>query len=217
MCAFEVTHPDTLTPENKLDDIIYSHTHDVEGQADLNQLPQSVQDLIESLGNKKLLGYELIEKKELAAGTTSCTFSNLHGDSDIEYLLQFTGILNITDSTLLLRFNNSATGYLGSGSVVRNGLTTYQAYGYDSNGLPLAGTPWSNTNPYTFFESKLIVKSGNPRLGRSSFVQRGTYGVGGKLFSTWGNTSDEVTSLVIVPANGSFSGIMTLYKKFLIE
>ncbi len=36
----------------------------------------------------KMLGYELVEEKILPAGTTSCTFSNLDGDTDEEYLLE---------------------------------------------------------------------------------------------------------------------------------
>jgi hypothetical protein len=63
MAEFEITHPDILSPTNKLDDKIYAKKHNFSGQLPLENLPDAIQSIIDQLSGKTLLGYELVERK----------------------------------------------------------------------------------------------------------------------------------------------------------
>ncbi len=216
MAEFEITHPDILSPTNKLDDKIYAKKHNFSGQLPLENLPDAIQSIIDQLSGKTLLGYELVEEKNLPAGTTTYTFDGLDGDVDEEYLIEFNITSTITkqDKVLGILPNGITTNLVtnifrnwegGQGSLSVNTLLGVINHGEVGNTL------------YQIGEMKLFAKTGKPRLGYSRVVSLGPSNVMNGMSSfRWKDSVTKITNLVFVHEGGSFSGTVRLWKKILI-
>ncbi len=157
-------------------------------------------------------GWELIEEKTLNSGTTTTTFTNLNGNVDLEYLVEYE--LNITsgDNTIVVRPNNdSESNYVGTL------LEDYNTTGavYSKAALVLASTGW---NEATFAWGKGLINpvSGRKRSLLNECIRLPNSTSNSAWTKTWGywtNTTDNITSLSIVATSGSFSGKIRLYKK----
>lgn len=217
MAEFEITHPDILSPTNKLDDKIYAKKHNFSGQLPLENLPDGLQSIIDQLGGKILLGYELVEEKNLPAGTTTCTFDGLDGDVDEEYLIEFnvTSTITIKDKVFGILPNGITTNLFtnifrnwdsGTGRVSVNTLLGVINHGEVGETL------------YQIGEMKLFAKTGKPRLGYSRVVSLSpSTTMNGISSFRWKDSETKITNLVFLHEGGSFSGTVRLWKKIPIE
>lgn len=217
MAEFEITHPDILTPTNKLDDKIYAKKHNFSGQLPLENLPDAIQSIIDQLGGKTLLGYELVENKNLPAGTTTCTFDGLDGDVDEEYLIEF----NITST---ITKHDKPIGILPNGirtnlatSFFRNWGST-QGSGSVSNMLCLLTHGTVGQTLYQSGEMKLFAKTGKPRLGYGRVVSYSPSDLMNGISSfRWNDSETKITNLVFLHDGASISGTVRLWKKIPLE
>jgi hypothetical protein len=217
MAEFEITHPDILSPTNKLDDKIYAKKHNFSGQLPLENLPDGLQSIVDQLGGKILLGYEFVDEKNLPAETTSVIFDELDLETDGGYLIEFNVLISNPSFPyqLYLLPNNSSSN-----------LRSSIAYFYSSPGsgtrsftdkVPLAhcNTP---DNPL-YIRGKCTVERlpnyyksfmGESSVDSSREVNR-------CVFSSLVSNAINLTSLTCTCTSGTFSGTIRLWKKILIE
>jgi hypothetical protein len=166
-----------------------------------------------------MLGYELVEEKNLPAGTTTCTFDGLDGDVDKEYLIEGRGSLALAttsgDSVMSMYPNNdTGANYLGAQLF---GSSTPACSGSDITTMRLCRTILS-TNSTVMFSQELYAITGIPR---TSIGKSFAYNSAGRLIinfgCAWTNINDNITSLTISIANGSYSGILRLWKRIPVE
>jgi len=166
---------------------------------------------------KNLMGYILIEERVLPAGTTSTTFSNLDGDTDEEYLIEF----NVLISNPSFPYNL----YLLPNGLSTN-LRSVIGYFYSTPGtgnkaytdkVPLA---YDNTsaNPL-YVRGRCTVENlpngyksfiGESSIDSSAEVNRG-------IFSSLLSNTTNLTSITCTGTSGSFSGTIRLWKKIPVE
>lgn len=217
MAEFEITHPDILSPTNKLDDKIYAKKHNFSGQLPLENLPDAIQSIIDQLSGKTLLGYELVEEKNLPAGTTTCTFDGLDGDVDEEYLIEFnvTCTIAIQDKSIGI-FPNGVTTNLMS-SIIRNWESGQDRRSINTS-LCLIYHGLVGDTLYQNGEMKLFAKTGRPRLGYGRMASSAATGVMNATSSCrWNDSETKITNLVFRHEGGSFSGTIRLWKKIRLE
>ena len=156
--------------------------------------------------------WELVEKKTIAPGGTSCTFSNLDGDSDEQYLIDFELYFpDATDSIINIAPNGVATnqksGIYGnwSGSVSQS---NYAYWWFTGNGWKKIG----------YSQGQHIIRAKTGRI--RSYKGYDTWTASDlsawllqEVAGWWNNLVDNITSLVITVGAGSFSGTIALYKK----
>lgn len=157
-------------------------------------------------------GWELVERKTLAAGTTTVTFNNLNSSVDPVYLIRFDLALVASgaDRFLTIRPNAITTNQ-------RSILPTSYATSSDNNArtdLTIARSGWSRDGHF-YGQIEWNVKPGNSRIGRGQWVflptdnsnlQLGHSAIG------WTDTSTNITYLDIVLSGGSISGIIEIYR-----
>lgn len=161
----------------------------------------------------KLLGYELVEEKNLPAGTTTCTFSGLDGDIDDEYLFEF-------DLSII------GSGYTGI-ALLPNNISTNQsgfwAYHYNGNSGQDASFNWIPFGYYFYAENHDTVgsviiraKTGLKRrfiIKNYIPVNNGHFGMVDGVF-IWNELVTKITSFVLAcKTGGSFSGVIRLWKR----
>lgn len=154
----------------------------------------------------------LIEEKTIPAGTTSVTFSNLNGDVDGEYLIEGNVILVPTGSDNVINLQpNGDTGanYVG---VCIAGLSTTTLGSSSTSALRLVQSNNVATS-YGKFSARIYPVTGILR----KFESIGSSQLSGRALSHvssghWTNTASNITSLVCIVSNGSFSGTIKLYK-----
>jgi hypothetical protein len=166
---------------------------------------------------KNLMGYILVEERGLPAGTTTTTFSNLDGDTDEEYLLEYIVTINCTDTdgVIFVRPNNLNSGYNCMGE-----------RWWDTTGDPVKWTTYFAFSRHgltgqTLYQSGkciLQVKSGMVRFFKGRSICNGPTETlmtlsGGIL----ANTTDNITNLVVGFDKGSFSGTIRLWKRIPVE
>lgn len=217
MAEFEITHPDILSPTNKLDDKIYAKKHNFSGQLPLENLPDAIQSIVDQLGGKILLGYELVEEKNLPAGTTTYTFDGLDGDVDDEYLIEF----NITST---ITKNDKVFGILPNGittNLVTNIFRVWEGGTGRMSVNTLLGVINHGNVGQTLYQSgemKLFAKTGKPRGGYSHVVSLSPSDtMNGMSSFRWNDSVTKITNLVFLHEGGSFSGTVRLWKKIQLE
>jgi len=166
---------------------------------------------------KNLMGYILVEERVLPAGTTSTTFSNLDGDTDEEYLIETDIIMARTGvyTNLILRPNGDTNStYNGVVAETLNNVNS----AINAAFIWIASTGNSQDGSVNG-ECKLYAKSGKIRHVIGEFVcSRGTYLSNDRLAGNWSNTTDNITSIVLLASDsGSFSGTIRLWKKIPVE
>jgi len=163
---------------------------------------------------KNLLGYELVKEKDLPAGTTTYTFDDLDGDTDLEYLFEFDlDIVGSGFTGIVVRPNNITTQQGGMSSYAYNG-----GVGRDASytWIPL-GWYFYAENHRMIGTNKIYAKTGVARVFRvENCVPNngsGHYGLQ-NIVLWWNDTTTNITSLVVVcRSGGSFSGNIKLWKK----
>lgn len=176
--------------------------------------------VIDSSGMKEnptLLGWELVEEKAVAASSSSVTFSNLDGNATGEYMIEFaldfaTGSSN---RTLHVQPNNDS-------STNRRTAVVYRDNGggssLTSNYFYLGQTIANAANCQVFGKMQIFAKTGFVRIGIGEFwayVSSSSY-LAGFIGTEWGDTSNNITSLVITITGGTMGGtgnFIRLYKK----
>lgn len=214
-----VTHSDTLTPSNKLNDILYAHQHTVNSDIDssdmstaMQTLLTNIETLLTALSGKTVKIPVLIETKTLPAGTTTTTFSSLNGDSDLEYLL----ITNVTfdscsnDSTITLQPNTLTTNLSSVRHFVYHNSHSYSKY---DTALAIA-TNGLKSDSQIVVETKIYPKTGKNRsvISRSLNTYSTSYRGVDDFVGVWGDSTTNITSLQLILSSGSMSGTIKLYK-----
>ena len=149
-----------------------------------------------------MLGYELIEEKEVLAGSTQAVFTGLNGDEDEEYFIEIvlTQLMAADEQFLFAKPNSASSGLYGSfhrgGSShdIRQGSSWYLSY------LGLSGaTVYHNIQMY------LSSKSGKLRFGRGtsqSVTSELNSVINGSFSVLWTNLVDNITSLTVYVPGG---------------
>ncbi len=153
----------------------------------------------------------------LAAAATSVTISSLDGDTDEIYML-VTRIIggNATPNIVLLRPNNDSGSNYGCQFLYGENATISASRSVDTGiRLYASGNALNNLG---FCSTILYAKSGYIRtaIGKMSDKISGTTVTDIQILgSSWNNTADNITSLVIVAGQANGLGIGTdirLYK-----
>ncbi len=154
-------------------------------------------------------------------GVTSLTISGLTGNTDEEYILR-TRIIggNTTSNVLLLRPNNDSGNNYGCQFLYGENTTVSVSRSIDSGiRLYASGNALNNLG---FCSTIIYAKSGYIRtaIGKMSDKISGTTVIGVQLLgSSWNNTADEITSLVVISGQnggigaGSFIELFKLVQK----
>lgn len=155
------------------------------------------------VNNRRPAGpWECIERKELTANTASVEFTNLSGDTDVEYRLRGWVIpqASATSGLIELLPNGDTTNYRttrlsGDGTTASTAIST----------SPLrVGRVLANGELATF-EGSLYAKTGSIRAwsGRSGAHDTGVPDVRAEVWAGYyGNTTSAITSLKLVLSNG---------------
>lgn len=192
-----ITHPEKPTEENKIDDDDYMLPHHVDGH-----IPE-----ITPLGT--ILIPLLIETKNFEA-VSSITFENLNGDTDEIYYIIGQYQNSGTNIKTSLKPNNIDTNQLYNGHQVFQSSSGRQAnksmmlsnsYSSASNKIRITAMLYAKTGLYRNIENRYSLSG----PGSSSPLNE----IGN---SQWSDTTTNITSLVIAPASGTFTGTISLYK-----
>lgn len=164
-----------------------------------------------------MLGYELVEEKELPAGTTTCTFNNLDGNEDEKYLIEFNGvIINTTpDNQIKILLNNISSNSKATVKRVTSAGQLISSYAY----MTLLQCGYSQ-NVTASFTAKFWSKTGRQRIIRSDFYYSPVDGADvlmGSSSSLFNDLVTNVTSIVISSLNNSFSGTIRLWKRIPLD
>jgi hypothetical protein len=163
-----------------------------------------------------LYGYELVEEKNLPAGTTTTTFSNLDGNEDEEYLIEYEGVMSHSTTQFMKLFPNSITNnqfgaYFGWGTIG----------GLNHNPASVTYIPFAiaHTGQIKMTASCIIkAKTGTLRTFNGECLDILASTFENYTFSgVWNETITNLTSLVIAPDVGTFSGTIRLWKRIPVE
>jgi len=153
-----------------------------------------------------------IETKTLSSDSTT-TFSDLDGDSDLEYFLVADVSLtrqNKTYSNLQIKPNNQTTNQNGTAreTVGSNATVTIA-----DPSIWIGSTSGSETARVNS-ETYIYAKTGGNRNFYSKWVRTGASLTAiTSLVGRWTDTSTNITSLVIAPTDGgTITGTIKLYK-----
>ena len=163
--------------------------------------------------------WQLVEEAVLTSAVQSYTFSNLDGDSDEEYLLDFR-IRSQHDYTAnyILRFNGDEGGNYDWQRLMSHSSTT-ESYGYSSDsGIRIVRQMDGPAN-ILFGQALIFAKSGYLRtvMAHSECY----WATGGNIWifyygGNWRNTEDNITSITLRSTSSVGLGVDTilrLYKK----
>ncbi len=164
-----------------------------------------------------MLGYELVEEKDLPAGTTTCVFTGLDGDVDEEYLLEG----QITTASALnpeisMRINDdSGNNYIRTGFYQDD--AEFHGEHTTTSSFRLSIVPTTSITHHVF-TAKVLAKTGFMRCidlksvgDNTSTTKRMTINLG-----KWTNTVDNIISITCL-CSTTFSGKIRLWKKIPID
>ena len=143
---------------------------------------------------------QLIERWVATDAATSKTFSNLHGDTDLEYYIRarivngYNGAINIQS-----RLNNDSGNNYGFQNF--SGADTATAAARDTSEAQLYLSNTSAQNEIMVFEYTINAKSGVVRtiIGTSiDDISTTTVTKAWCFGQVWNNTADEITSIVFL-------------------
>lgn len=217
--VLDITHPDKLTPTNKLDDVIYAHSHNVSGTVDEDLLSQTILDklaaiesLLEALDGKTFEIPVLISRVSLSSAQ-SHTFNDLNGDVDGRYIIEFTGTTSGNYGKIIVKPNNIGTSQLTIvGYWFINDMNKGRNTGF------LLGTTEDVSTSQLHAKATLYAKTGKNRFMESLFGNYGSQSIlpiQKSALAQWLDTTTNITSLVITttePTNQTITGDLSLYK-----
>ncbi|UTB32713.1 MAG: hypothetical protein NKF70_00035 [Methanobacterium sp. ERen5] len=185
-----------------------SHTTDFKGE-DGATGPQGPAGAGFASGTYKIP--KLIEIKTITA-QSSVTFSNLNGDSDIEYYIECDIKMSVGSRHLLLQPNSVSSNGISVVNRAYNNAKDSWIYGY-----MYLGNNERDGNSRILSKTTLYAKSGQYR---ATFTECGIFGSDSlnpftiSSRSQWSNTTDNITSLKIIPNNTdtTITGTIKLYK-----
>lgn len=165
---------------------------------------------------KNLYGYELVEEKNVSAGTTSVTFENLDGDLVKEYLLEYelSAIASTSNFIGKLIFNDIDTDTYDCQEM-------YQVEGNSGTGRwnrlwPILST-YNENLLYSYGTFKVLAESGKYRLCDGRIVRKSTNHLcQSTLQGYWSNTVDNITKMSLIFAFG-VQGTIRLWKRIPVE
>lgn len=151
-----------------------------------------------------------IETKTLSSAT-STTFSDLNGDTDKIYLVDFRLTISLGDggAGLIWKPNDSADNQY---SVQHRYHNTWDGY----SGGTVSRLVYQGSNGDTIYCSggfTFYAETGTPRTWRgqsTSYISAPTLGHNNS--GAWTDTSTNLTSIVLKPDVGTFTGWVKLYK-----
>lgn len=167
--------------------------------------------------NPTIKGWQLVEEKSIGSGTSSVTFSNLDGDAAGEYMIEYG--LNIVQNpgyaqTIHILPNNDSSTARRSGVMYRTAAGYYTTV---LNYLVLYYSSYTLVNQFVQGVLFLNAATGFIRVGHGMYSSYGSdvaY-LAAKFSTEWGDTSNNITSLVITADSGTFGGTgnyIRLYK-----
>lgn len=186
--AIDITHKKSASQGNPVGCADWNDSHDIVGA-------------LESL--------DLIEHRE-PSSSSSETFSDLDGDSDIKYLLLHELTFSATSNNLSLKPNDIATNQK------TNALSVYSSsHGASNYSYLWIGSPDNSASNLSRGATIIFAETGKYRrfiidhllVGPGSTTPHKVSGLG-----QWSDTSTNITSLVIVPASGNITGDLYLYR-----
>jgi len=153
----------------------------------------------------------LIEEKTVSEAT-EITFSNLDGDKDIEYYLEFYCYYTCTGYGLTYLLPNNVTTDL-SGHYHRfwAGSTSGSTY---TDKIPLSYAGANGNTVYLYGFVNMYVKKDSEKMFIGETTARAPdYHFVHMINGSWINTTDNLTNLKIKSDVAKFTGIFKLYKK----
>lgn len=171
--------------------------------------------IIPQIGVKDTL--ELVEETTLSSAVASYTFSNLNGNTDEVYILNFMIVNDQAGLSLYYLRPNGDNGANYGYQYIRGSASTVSAGRGTENNFLLSVN--SSQNDLTMGSLLLYAKSGYIRtnIHDRAYNISGTTVTAVDLFGeSWNNTSDEITSLVVASNTASGLGVGTylaLYRK----
>jgi len=217
--ALKITHPDTLTPTNKLNDILYGHHHTITGDVDEDLLSSdiltklsNIETLLTSLSGKTFKLPVIIENKTLPTGSTSFEFTNLNGNNDGIYLLYY-HIYMESDANYNIKIIPNSTITTDQKSTITFYTNSY--WNYRNNYLMLLNAIdnlklW-HTGQIIIFPKTGMWREyyGHGYYGRDNEAFNGPTQVGGY----WKDTTTNITSLKFQSStSNTFKGEVKLCK-----
>lgn len=160
----------------------------------------------------KLLGYELVDEQDVE-DVSSVTFSDLNGDEDCEYLLEYDFVPGGISSTTFL--NIQPNGLSTNLSSITFGFGDIGGNNHGGTSYPYVPIGVIHVNNIRVSgHCKIKTKSGNVRTFSSELHDiTSTQSQWYFLKGLWRDTSTNITSLVLTLIDGSFSGIIRLWKR----
>lgn len=181
-----ITHNKIASDQNKVNDDDWNENHVLTNIIDL----------------------ELVETKSVSA-QSSVTFSDLNGNNSVLFLIYVNGSI-ASGGDLLLKPNNSSSN-LKCFSSLHYCTSTYAWCSTDGtvirNDHAAAGTLIGiiKLYPKTGVPRQMLIDGGFTKADLSN----GDRQTGHQI---WNNTADNITSLVVAVASGTFTGEISLYK-----
>lgn len=153
--------------------------------------------------------FQLVERQSVSVSTTSCTFLNLNGNTDIIYLVKcrmFGG--SASSCYYYLRLNNSSADY--GVQFMDGGNTTKEANRHTTETAMTLNLYKTSIDNVTHSETLIYAKSGNVRAGMTlSSINNSSTNVGYIMFQghSWNNVNHNVTSIVITSSETNGIGV----------
>ncbi len=155
--------------------------------------------------------WQVIAETTLAAAATSYTFSGLTGATDLEYHLISRIITNYAGALSIdVRLNNDGGANYGYQLFYAAGTGYAASAAVNDTGIYIGGG--NAVNQLSFGDTLIWAKSGYVRTARVFNSDMGTAETVGELDIwqyQWNNTTDEITSLVVVASQANGLGIGT--------
>lgn len=202
--AFTIKHPDILTPENKLDDVIYSHEHDITGEIDYSEIVNAPPIQVGTP--------ELIDAVSFINRSSDIVFPDLDGNSDGIYKIVFNGKSDTQNPGLSIRPNNISTGFISLYTYLNTYDTNYQRSSGSTTGLFLVQGGWNSSAFNMRAETLIFPKTGKKRISTINSMFLGTRSVFYQGMSIWDDTTTNITSLTVFLNNIAVSGTLELWK-----
>ncbi|BDZ68611.1 hypothetical protein [Methanobacterium ferruginis] len=161
----------------------------------------------------KLLGYELLEEKNVPDSSSEVIFNNLDDFSIDEFLLEYDVITNPTSVTSYLStYINSVSGLTvkATGHIVHS-----SAGGHGIDNLAKAALGRNSWVQSHIFKGKCIIQKLNSNY---AVIIGSSVCISTDYWSRWDyssttSLSSAIESLIIKADNGTFNGILRLWKK----
>lgn len=211
-----VEHETKISENSKADDNVHNDPLKVSGTftknaiSDLPIIPANIPTISPIPATLRVP--QLIEEKIITSAVNSVTFASLNGNSDEEWLL-ITDIISNSAGDLYLKPNNAVSPYVSDYSLSSTIQSTVSCGAGAPTGyiqLGFGDSAFQNLHS----ETNIFSKSGKPRI----FINKSFFRTNTKLaienhFYSWGNTADNITSLVCgIDGAGTFTGKIRLYK-----